>query len=493
MLAGTGSDVGKSVLATALCRIFLQDGFTPAPFKAQNMALNSAVTPDGGEIGRAQAVQAGAAGIEAHTDMNPVLLKPSSERTSQVIVNGRPRGNADAWDYFRGEGKEQLRAEAHAAYDRLAARHNPVVMEGAGSISELNLREGDIVNMPMAAYADAAVVLVADIDRGGVFASVYGSVMLPIPEDRARIKGVIINKFRGDLRLFDEGRRMMEALVGVPVLGVVPHFADIAIEAEDSVALAGKRDRAAAEKSAEKINVAVVRVAHISNFTDFDPLERDPRVHLYYTADPAEISKADIIILPGSKSTLADLAELREKGAARAIIEAHRGGTTVLGICGGYQMMGREVCDPERIESAIERLPGLGLLPVSTTIGGDKTTLRRTFTLRGDARPCSGYEIHMGITERDGECEPVALFDDGSTDGCRLPEKQNAGRAIGTYLHGILDNAPFTEMLLAPFTAAQAAEQFDYEAFKERQYDLLADHVRRHVDVAKIYEILTLP
>lgn len=235
MLAGTGSDVGKSVLAAALCRIFRQDGYRPAPFKAQNMALNSYATPEGLEIGRAQAVQAEAAGIPCHTDMNPVLLKPNSDHTSQVVLNGRPVGNRSARDYFRREGKEELRREAWAAYDRLAARYNPVVLEGAGSISELNLREGDIVNMPMAAHAGAAVVLVADIDRGGVFASAYGSIMLQRPEDRARIVGVVVNKFRGDLRLFDEGRRLLEQVCGVPVLGVVPAFTDIVIDEEDSI------------------------------------------------------------------------------------------------------------------------------------------------------------------------------------------------------------------------------------------------------------------
>jgi adenosylcobyric acid synthase len=473
--------VGKSVLATALCRIFLQDGYTPAPFKAQNMALNSAVTSGGGEMGRAQAVQAEAAGIEPHTDMNPVLLKPSSERTSQVIVNGRPQGNADAWQFFRGEGKNELRREAHAAFDRLAVHHNPVVLEGAGSITELNLREGDIVNMSMAAHADAAVILVADIDRGGVFASVYGSVMLQTPEDRARIKGMIINKFRGDLRLFEDGRRMMEELCGVPVLGVVPHFTDIAIESEDSLALAGKRDRAAEGK----INVAVVKTLHISNFTDFDPLELDPRVNLYYTNDPAELQKADIIILPGSKSTLADLADLRRNGAAQAIIEAHGAGTRVFGICGGYQIMGREVCDPEHIEGEIERLPGLGLLPTRTTMSGEKITRRRTFTLPDDSRECNGYEIHNGRTEILETCEPVVVFDDGTTDGCRT------GNATGTYLHGILDNSAFVEMLLAPLAEAQTKEPFDYAKFKQQQYDRLADHIRRHVDIDRIYKILT--
>lgn len=478
--AGTGSDVGKSVLAAAFCRIFRQDGYTPAPFKAQNMALNSFATPEGLEIGRAQAVQAEAAGIACHTDMNPVLLKPSSDQTSQVIVNGRPIGNRTAWEYFRNEGKAELRDAAHAAYDRLAARYNPIVLEGAGSISELNLRDTDFVNLSMAAYADAAVMLVADIDRGGVFASVYGSIMLQPEEDRRRIKGIIINKFRGDLRLFDEGRRTLERLCGIPVLGVIPHFRDIHIEEEDSVSLATKRMAA----EAGKVNVAVVLLRHLSNFTDFDVLERDPRVHLYYTNNVEELRKADIIVVPGSKSTLDDLAELRRNGAAQAIVQAHREGTTVVGICGGYQILGREICDPDGIEGDIRRLPGLGLLPVRTEMTGEKVTRQTTFRLVGDETLCHGYEIHMGRTERLDEAAPLAYTAEGTAEGCV------AERAIGTYLHGILDNSAFIERLLAPFAEKLDAKPFDYAAFKEEQYDRLADHVRRHVDMQAIYKLL---
>lgn len=480
LFAGTGSDVGKSVLAAAFCRIFRQDGYAPAPFKAQNMALNSFATSEGLEIGRAQAVQAEAAGIPCHTDMNPVLLKPSSDRTSQVIVNGRPIGDRTAWEYFRSEGKAELREAAHAAYDRLAARYNPIVMEGAGSISELNLRDTDFVNMPMAAHADAAVILVADIDRGGVFASVYGSVMLQDEADRKRIKGIIINKFRGDLRLFDEGRRTLEQLCGIPVLGVVPYFRDIEIEEEDSVSLAAKRRTA----EAGKVNVAVVLLRHLSNFTDFDVLERDPRVHLYYTNNVEELHKADIIVVPGTKSTLDDLAELRCNGAAQAIVRAHREGATVVGICGGYQILGREVCDPDGVEGSIERLPGLGLLPVSTVMTGEKITCQTTFRLVGDETPCHGYEIHMGRTERLDGALPLARTEAGKDEGCV------AERTMGTYLHGILDNSSFIERLLAPFAEKLDARPFDYKAFKEEQYDRLADHVRRHVEMEAVYKLL---
>lgn len=493
MFAGTGSDVGKSVITAAFCRIFLQDGYKPAPFKAQNMALNSFATPDGLEIGRAQAVQAEAAGIDCCTDMNPLLLKPNSDHTSQVVLNGRPVGNSSAYDYFRRNGRDHLRSEVQAAYDRLSRRYNPIVMEGAGSISEINLRDTDIVNMPMAMHAGADVVLVGDIDRGGVFASVYGSIMLQRPEERKRIKGILINKFRGDLRLFADGRRMLEELCGVPVLGVIPYFSDIHIEEEDSVALAEK----ARERMAGRVNVAVVLLRHLSNFTDFDALERDPRVHLFYTANASDMANADIIIVPGSKSTIDDLCNLRRSGLAKAITDCRRRGATVVGVCGGYQMMGLEVCDPCHMESDTERLPGLALLPVSTTMTTEKTTRQRRFTLYGDhtgekqhgEQPVmTGYEIHMGETHiaEDSAARPLAVLDDGTTDGCWVDD-----HCFGTYLHGIFDNGEFVDRLLAPYAdKLNAAPTFDYAEYKNTQYDLLADHVRRHVDMERIYSIL---
>lgn len=482
MLAGTGSDVGKSIVATALCRIFRQDGYNPAPFKAQNMALNSYATADGLEIGRAQAVQAEAAGIPCHTDMNPLLLKPQSDHTSQVILHGRPVGNKNAYDYWRrGNSDIDYRREVCAAFDRLASRYNPIVMEGAGSISEINLRDTDLVNMPMARHARADVILVGDIDRGGVFASVYGSIALQSPEDRRLIKGVIINKFRGDMRLFDKGREMLEQVCGVPVLGVIPYFKNIHIEEEDSVALAHKSMQA----QRGKVNVAVVMLRHLSNYTDFDALERDPRVHLFYTSNTEDLKRADIIILPGTKSTLHDLYELRRNGCAQAIIRAHRDGATVLGICGGYQMMGIEVLDPAHAEGDIERLHGLGLLPTTTTIGGDKHT-RQVISQYGP-----GYEIHQGNTSPiDGaKASPLLHLADGRQDGYIVDRK-----CMGTYVHGILDNAPFVDFLLEPYKqqiGKAAGAAFDYAAFKQEQYDKLADHVRRHIDMDKIYQILT--
>ncbi len=495
MLAGTGSDVGKSVLATALCRIFLQDGYHPAPFKAQNMALNSYATPEGLEIGRAQAVQAEAAGVPCHTDMNPLLLKPQSDHTSQVVLNGRPIGNRDAYDYFRKEGREELRSAVNAAFDRLASRYNPIVMEGAGSLAEINLRDSDLVNVPMAMHAGADIILVGDIDRGGVFASVYGSLMLLRLEERKYVKGIIINKFRGDLRLFEKGRQMLEELCGIPVLGVVPYLKDVHIEEEDSVALSAK----SAAARAGKINVAVVLLRHISNFTDFNALERDPRVHLFYSGQPEEIAKADIVILPGSKSTLDDLNELRRSGLAQAILEARRNGATVLGICGGYQMLGRLIRDPHHVEGPLDSLPGLGLLPLVTEISQEKVTRQVHFRLasstpqNGNAFPMEGYEIHMGVTAPDDTADSVpshlCILEDGTEDGYIAD-----GKCIGTYLHGILDNQAFIDLLLEPhrdkIDAAASGENFDYHAYKERQYDLLADHVRAHINMDLLYGIL---
>ena len=487
MFVGTCSDAGKSIINTAFCRIFKQDGYHPAPFKAQNMSLNSYSTPDGLEIGRAQAVQAEACGITPESDMNPVLLKPTNEQCSQVVLNGKPVGNMSAREYFMSNNKAELFNQAYAAYERLQARYSPIVLEGAGSISEINLRERDITNMRMALRTNAATYLVADIDRGGVFASVYGSITLLSEEERKLIKGIIINKFRGDISLFDEGRKIIHDLTGIPVVGVIPYFKDIYIEEEDSLALATKSVQA----EQGKVNIAVILLRHLSNFTDFNVLERDPRVHLFYTNNTDEIAKADIILLPGSKSTLADLHELRRNGVAQAVIRAHREGATVMGICGGYQLMGQEVCDPDHVEGEIERLPGLGLLPVSTHMTGEKVTRQVKFQLTIDnGQLLKGYEIHMGTTipTHDVPVSPLNLLEDGRTDGYYVNRT-----CMGTYIHGILDNPAFIDFLLEPFAdkLADTGTAFDYQQFKEEQYDKLADHVRRHINLPLIYQILT--
>ena len=481
MFAGTGSDVGKSVIAAAFCRIFKQDGYSPAPFKAQNMALNSFATPEGLEIGRAQAVQAEAAGIPCHTDMNPLLLKPSADTICQVVLNGKSIGNKHAIDYFTSNNKAELRKEVCSAFDRLEKRYNPIVLEGAGSISEINLREVDLVNMPMAAHAKASVILVADIDRGGVFASVYGSILLLNEEERKMVKGILINKFRGDMRLFESGVKMLEDLCKIPVIGVVPYYRDIHIEEEDSVMLHTKNR----DSKLGKVNIAVALLQHMSNFTDFNPLEHDDRVHLYYTNEPAELADADIIIIPGTKNTLHDLQILRKNGMAQAILQAHKNGKTILGICGGYQMLGQKLLDPTGIESNLKQLPGLNLLPIRTEMEGDKITKQVNFTLIGGKSACVGYEIHNGRTEMITDIEPLNIKEDGTTDGCKI------GKCYGTYLHGILDNSEFVNLLVEPYIVEKANQApFDYFKFKEEQFDKLADHVREHVNMELVYKIM---
>ncbi len=483
MFAGTGSDVGKSIIVTAICRILKQDGYSPAPFKAQNMSLNSYATPDSLEIGRAQAVQAEAAGIECSTDMNPLLLKPNSDLTSQIVLNGIPVGNSSAKGFFRQEGRDILRKEINSSFDRLSSKYNPIIMEGAGSIAEMNLMDIDLVNMPMARYADANIILVADIDRGGVFASIYGSVMLQKPEDRRRIKGVIINKFRGDISLFNTGKEIIEKTSGIKVLGIIPYFDDIDIEEEDSVSLA-KRNK---EYIQGKVNISVVLLPHMSNFTDFAHLEHDSRVNLYYSDSPEEIAKADITIIPGSKNTISDLNEIRKRGIDTAIIGNAEKCKSVIGICGGYQMMGMEISDPLSIESNNAFVKGLGLLPIRTTLTKEKITQQREFNFIGCEQRCKGYEIHMGNSELidDKDYMKVATFDDGSSDGVMIND-----RCFGTYLHGILDNKVVVDKLISQYCTLENSDSMDYDQYKDYQYNKLASHVRENIDMDLFYKIL---
>lgn len=481
MFVGTASDVGKSVITAGFCRIFNQDGYHPAPFKAQNMSLNSYVTRDGLEIGRAQAVQAEAARIECHTDMNPVLLKPTTDSSSQVILFGKPIGTQSAYEYFMGNNRRELFTEVTKAYDRLSQRFSPIVMEGAGSISELNLKSRDITNMRMAMHAGAATYLISDIDRGGVFGSLYGTMALLLPEERKCIKGIIINKFRGDSRLFVEGRKMLEDLCEVPVMGVLPYFRDIFIEEEDSVSM--KQRQIATDKG--KVNIAVILLNRLSNFTDFDNLEHDPRVHLFYTNQGAEIVQADIIILPGSKNTIEDLISLKNNGVATAICKAYKNGKTVIGICGGYQMMGELIEDPDAVESNAGVEAGLGLLPLRTVLLRDKTTLQRNFTYQDYKENCRGYEIHMGQTTCvNADLLPVNHLSDGRTDGCF------ASRTCwGTYMHGIFDNSIVVNDILSAFKAGPETIA-DYQQYKEEQYDKLAALLREHIDMKQVYQHL---
>ncbi len=483
MFAGTASDVGKSILSAAFCRILRQDGYRPVPFKAQNLALNSFPASDGGEIGRAQAVQAEAAGIPPLTAMNPLLLKPSGEGV-QVILNGKTAGVPDrsGADYI-GRNREAIRAEIGRAFRRLEKSYSPVVIEGAGSIAELNLKN-DLANLSVARMAEANIFLVGDIERGGIFASLYGTLSLLTPEDRRRVRGLIVNKFRGADGSFAEGRRILEERCGIPVLGVIPHFDHIAVDPEDSVGL-GNRRRGA---ETGRIRVAVLLLPHISNHTDFSRLERDERVRLFYTDSPGELSSADVVILPGTKNTPADLRALRRNGLAGAVLRAYRDGKTVLGICGGYQMMGRWICGSDEVGGGGARIPGLGLLPVTTTLTDRKIVRESRFLFLQDPTPCRGYEIHLGNTVVcDGAPEsPLARTVEGRTDGYYLNE-----RCMGTYLHGILDNPSIVDFLLAPYAAHGVnGDLTDTDAWRERQYDLLADHVRTHTDMTAFYQIL---
>lgn len=487
MFVGTASDVGKSFINTGFCRIFREDGYQPAPFKAQNMSLNSFVTPDGLEIGRAQAVQAEACGLPCSADMNPVLLKPTNDKTSQVVLMGKPVGSQSAYDYFMGNNKLELFNAAKGAFDRLQARYNPVVMEGAGSISELNLKHRDITNMRMALHAGADVYLIADIDKGGIFGSVYGTIALLPPEEKALLKGIIVNKFRGDARLFESGKTLLEELCGVPVVGIIPYRKDIYIEEEDSVALARKQQQA----GSGKVNIVVVLLNRLSNFTDFTVLEKDERVHLYYSNNAAEIAQADIVIIPGSKNTIADLVDIKNNGVATAIMQAFKNGKTVIGICGGYQMMGQRVEDPKGVEGTVSFMPGLGLLPVTTVLTEEKTTKQCSFRYKNMASVCEGYEIHMGITMPSVQEDPLHIVNTplntmphGHVDGYLLND-----RCWGTYIHGILDNPVVIDDLLSPFSLAAAAP-FDYNKYKQEQYNKLAAHLREHIDIAYIYSQL---
>jgi adenosylcobyric acid synthase len=481
MFVGTGSDVGKSIISTGFCRLLKQDGYHPAPFKAQNMSLNSFATPDGFEIGRAQAVQAEACGIACSTDMNPVLLKPTSDKSSQVVLNGKPIGTQTAYEYFMGNNRGELLKQAMAAYDRLSVIYNPIVMEGAGSISEINLKHRDITNMRMAAYTGADTYLVADIDKGGVFGSVYGTMTLLPSEERKLIKGIIINKFRGDASLFEEGRKMMEDLCGIPVTGVVPYLPGLSIEEEDSVALHQK-----SKFSVDgKVNIGVVLLKRMANYTDFKVLENDDRVNLFYSDQPAELEAAHVVVIPGSKNTIADLIDIKNSGVGKIIVKAVQQDKTVIGICGGYQMMGLSVSDPHHIEGDVDFMTGLGIFPVETVLSKEKLTRQCTFAFKKFSSTCQGYEIHMGISEGRGPGNGLNLLIGGAEEGYLLHD-----RCWGTYVHGILDNNVVIEDLLAPYTQKVASPSYDHVSFKESQYDKLAAHLRQHLDIASMYEHL---
>lgn len=478
MIQGTMSNAGKSLLCAGLCRIFKQDGYRVAPFKSQNMALNSFITKAGGEMGRAQVVQAEAAGIAPDTRMNPILLKPTTDVGSQVIVNGQVQGNMRAMEYYHRK-REYIPAVLEA-YNSLASEYDIIVIEGAGSPAEINLKQEDIVNMGLAKLVDAPVLLVGDIDRGGVFAQLYGTVALLEEDERDRIKGTIVNKFRGDRAILEPGLKTLEDLCGVPVAGVIP-YTHVDIDDEDS--LTERFDKSTERKL---IDIAVIRLPRISNFTDFSPFEQYGNVSLRYVDSVGDLHQPDMIILPGTKSTIADLRWLRQCGLEAAIHKAADAGTLVFGVCGGYQMLGRTVSDPEQVEAAgTTEILGMGLLEMDTIFLGEKVQTQTTGVFSGisgmlsdlNGMAYSGYEIHMGRSEEE------------------MPALTGADNVYGSYVHGIFDASGISDTILKAICVKKgidfdALETFNISEYKERQYDLLADAVRSGLDMEFIYRIL---
>ena len=520
MCVGTGSHAGKSVLAAALCRIYARRGFRVAPFKAQNMALNSFVTPDGGELGRAQAYQARAAGVEPHVDMNPVLLKPSSQTGSQVIVLGRPVRHMSVREYHAFQ--PEVWPTVTAAYERLRAANDLIVIEGAGSPAEINLRDQDIVNMKVALYAQCPVLLIGDIDRGGVFASLVGHMELFTPEERERIAAFVINKFRGDASLLDSGLEFLRERTGVPTLGVVPMLTDWRGDEEDSLGIEDRRRRA---KPDAPLQIAVVRLPFISNYTDFDALADEPDVNVRYVTTADGLDGAAAIVLPGTKSTIADLTWLRTSGLAAAVTARAAAGTPLVGVCGGYQMLGRRIHDPEHVESDAEAVDGLGLLDVETTFAGDKRTVRVDGELLGVAgpgaagpaagglgaaqaplghgdgplgpagTPLHGYEIHMGRTALGRGAAPLlrlrgadgAEHDDGAVATAAV------GAVCGSYVHGLFDHPALRSAFLNRLRAGLVLPARESVAPPvDDDIDRLADHVEAHLDAKLLSQIVGL-
>ena len=478
MVQGTMSNAGKSILCAGLCRIFRQDGYRVAPFKSQNMALNSFITADGGEMGRAQVVQAEAAGIQPDVRMNPILLKPTTDVGSQVIVGGVVQGNMRAMEYYRRK-KEYIPAILEA-YNSLAAENDIIVIEGAGSPAEINLKQEDIVNMGMARMVDAPVLLVGDIDRGGVFAQLYGTIALLEEDEKARIKGTIVNKFRGDRAILEPGLETLQKLCGVPVAGVIP-YVHVDIDDEDSLS-----ERFSRQTGQKLLDIAVIRLPRISNFTDFSPFERYGNVSLRYVDRVSELHKPDLILLPGTKSTISDLQWLRQSGLEAAILKSSAAGTPIFGICGGYQMLGTSVKDPQQVEAAgVTEIGGLGLLPMETVFEGEKVQTQTAGTFRGiegifaglNGLSYRGYEIHMGRAQQ------------------KLPPVVSQGRVYGSYIHGIFDEPGITDAILQAICLEKGIDfdslgTFDMKQYKEIQYDKLADAVRSGLDMDYIYRIL---
>jgi adenosylcobyric acid synthase len=469
MVQGTTSDAGKSTLVTALCRWLIRQGVAVAPFKPQNMALNSAVTAEGGEIGRAQAVQAQAANLAPHTDMNPVLLKPNSDTGSQVIIHGRAVTSMNAVAYH--DYKAIAMQAVLASHARLSQAYPVVMVEGAGSPAEINLRANDIANMGFAEAVDCPVLLIADINRGGVFAHLVGTLELLSPSEQARVKGFIINRFRGDIALLQPGLDWLEARTGKPVVGVLPYVMDLHLEAEDGI------DRRQIDKAAQVLKVVVPVLPRISNHTDFDPLRLHPQVDLQFVGPGQPIPPADLIILPGSKSVRSDLAYLRANGWDSAVARHLRYGGKVLGICGGLQMLGEQVHDPLGLEGAAGSSEGLGLLAFSTTLEEEKQLRNVRGRLLLEDAEVSGYEIHAGVTSGSALANAAVLLDDGRSDGAQSAD----GQILGTYLHGLFETPAACSALLR-WAGLQDVQEVDYHALRERDIERLADMVENHLD-----------
>ncbi len=503
MIQGTGSSVGKSVLVAGLCRHFVRRGLQVAPFKAQNMALNSFITAAGREMGRAQAVQAEACGIEPHVDMNPVLIKPNSDVGAQVIIHGVPVGNMSALDYH--QYKEKAWAAVRASFDRLAASHDLLIIEGAGSPAEINLRQHDIVNMGLALEVQAPVLLVGDIDKGGVFAAFVGTLALLAPAERQLVKGLIINKFRGDRRLLEPGLEPVATRCGVPFVGVVPYFRDLYLPEEDGVAVENYgRGRRQATVS-RTLAVAVIKLPHIANFTDFDPLLHEADVRLDYLLPEDDLGGYDLVILPGSKNTIDDLLVLKRAGLERRLRDFLRDGGAVVGICGGYQMLGREISDPHQVETTSGSVAGFGLLPVSTELAREKVTVqsrgRLVYPFAGGSRELAvaGYEIHMGRTTLLPGARPLLqLTPAGAAAAHPDGAVATTGRCWGTYLHGIFDRDDFRRawldfLLECRYGAGVAGvPRTSFAALKEEGLNRLADLLAASLDLEAIAGIAGL-
>ncbi|MDY1016575.1 cobyric acid synthase [Pseudomonas coleopterorum] len=480
MVQGTTSDAGKSTLVTALCRWLTRQGVAVVPFKPQNMALNSAVTADGGEIGRAQAVQAQAAYLEPHTDMNPVLLKPNSDTGAQVIIHGRAVTTMNAVAYH--DYKAIAMQAVLASHQRLNDTYDVVMVEGAGSPAEINLRAGDIANMGFAEAVDCPVLLIADINRGGVFAHLVGTLELLSPSEQARVQGFIINRFRGDIALLQPGLDWLEARTGKPVIGVLPYVMDLHLEAEDGL------DRRQSGKADTVLKVIVPVLPRISNHTDFDPLRLHPQVDLQFIGAGDDIPPADLIILPGSKSVRADLAHLRAQGWEEAITRHLRYGGKVLGICGGLQMLGTRIDDPLGLEGAAGSSAGLGLLEFTTQLHAEKQLRNVTGQLSLEQAAVSGYEIHAGVTVGAALERPAVQLSDGRCDGAISAD----GQILGTYLHGLFE-APQSSVALLRWAGLADVQSVDYHALREADIERLADLVERHLDTARLRELCSLP